>query len=81
MTCFETSLGEGNCPRQGREIGAGHVLLQTVQANGSTQADRSIQDVARQGLGIFDLPPSRRAGVINDWLPMVRRVEDWVVQG
>ncbi len=44
--------------------------------------DRAIyQDVARQGLGIFDLPPSRRAGVINDWLPMVRRVEDWVVQG
>ncbi len=39
--------------------------------------DRAVyQDVARQGLGIFDLPPSRRASVVNDWLPMVRRVED-----
>ncbi|MDF1722666.1 MAG: ParA family protein [Minwuia sp.] len=41
--------------------------------------DRAIyQDVARQGLGIFDLAPSRRAGVVNDWLPLVRRIEDWV---
>lgn len=40
-------------------------------------SDRSLyQDVARQGLGIFDLPPSRRASVIDDWLPMVRRIED-----
>ena len=40
-------------------------------------SDRAIyQDVARQGLGIFDLPPSRRASVVEDWLPMVRRVED-----
>ena len=39
--------------------------------------DRALyQDVARQGLGIFDLPPSRRASVIDDWLPMVRRIEE-----
>lgn len=39
--------------------------------------DRALyQDVARQGLGIFDLPPSRRASVIEDWLPMVRRIEE-----
>jgi chromosome partitioning protein len=40
-------------------------------------SDRALyQDVARLGLGIFDLPPSRRASVIEDWLPMIRRIED-----
>ena len=38
--------------------------------------DRAIyQDVARRGLGIFDLPPSRRQGVVEDWLALVRLVE------
>lgn len=38
--------------------------------------DRSLyQDVARRGLGVFDLSPARRAGVVNDWLPLVRRIE------
>lgn len=40
-------------------------------------SDRALyQDVARLGLGIFDLPPSRRASVIEDWLPMIRRIEE-----
>jgi len=40
-------------------------------------SDRALyQEVARQGLGIFDLAPSRRASVIDDWLPMIRRIED-----
>ncbi|WP_416899899.1 MAG: division plane positioning ATPase MipZ [Minwuia sp.] len=40
-------------------------------------SDRALyQDVARQGLGIFDLTPSRRAGAIDDWLPLVRLIED-----
>lgn len=39
--------------------------------------DRSIyQDVARRGLGIFDLPPSRRAGAVEEWLPLIRLIED-----
>ena len=33
------------------------------------------QDVARQGLGIFDLPPSRRAGIVGDWLALIRMIE------
>lgn len=38
--------------------------------------DRAIyQDVARRGLGIFDLPPRRRAAAVDDWLPLVRLVE------
>lgn len=38
--------------------------------------DRAIyQEVARRGLGIFDLPPARRAGIIDDWLPLVRLIE------
>ena len=38
--------------------------------------DRAIYaDVARQGLGIFDLSPARRAGVVEDWLPLIRRIE------
>lgn len=38
--------------------------------------DRAIyQDVARQGLGIFDLSPARRAGVVEDWLPLIRMIE------
>ncbi len=45
-------------------------------------SDRALyQDVARLGLGIFDLPPSRRASVIEDWLPMIRRIEDQVPSG
>lgn len=31
--------------------------------------------VAEQGLGIFDLPPSRRAAAVEDWLPLIRLVE------
>lgn len=39
--------------------------------------DRSIyQEVARDGLGIFDLPPGRRSAVVDDWLPLIRLVED-----
>lgn len=38
--------------------------------------DRAIyQDVARQGLGIFDLSPARRSGVVDDWLPLIRQIE------
>lgn len=40
-------------------------------------ADRAIyQEVARKGLGIFDLTPGRRAGVVEDWLALVRVIED-----
>ena len=40
-------------------------------------SDRALyQDVARQGLGIFDLTPSRRAGAVDDWLPLVRLIEE-----
>lgn len=39
--------------------------------------DRSVyQDLARRGLGVFDLTPARRAGVAEDWLPLVRLIED-----
>lgn len=39
--------------------------------------DRTIyQDVARRGLGIFDLSPARRVGTVNDWLPLIRLIED-----
>jgi chromosome partitioning protein len=42
-------------------------------------ADRAIyQDVARRGLGIFDLTPSRRAGAVEDWLPLIRLIEEQV---
>ena len=34
------------------------------------------QDVARQGLGIFDLTPARRAGIVEDWLPLIRLIEE-----
>lgn len=34
------------------------------------------QEVARRGLGIFDLPPGRRAGAVEDWLPLIRLIED-----
>lgn len=38
--------------------------------------DRSLyQEVARRGLGVFDLSPARRARVVEDWLPLVRRIE------
>ena len=38
--------------------------------------DRVIyQEVARSGLGIFDLSPARRAGTVEDWLPLVRLIE------
>lgn len=33
------------------------------------------QEVARQGLGVFDLPPSRRKGIVDDWLPLLRLIE------
>ena len=39
--------------------------------------DRAIyQDVARQGLGIFDLSPARRKGIAEDWLPLIRLIEE-----
>lgn len=39
--------------------------------------DRAIyQEVAREGLGIFDLPPGRRTAVVEDWLPLIRLVEE-----
>ncbi len=39
-------------------------------------ASRAIyQEVARQGLGIFDVAPSRRAEVVADWISLVRLVE------
>ncbi|WP_421723356.1 division plane positioning ATPase MipZ [Bauldia sp.] len=39
--------------------------------------DRSTyQDVARRGLGVFDLSPARRAGVVDDWLPLIHLIED-----
>ena len=34
------------------------------------------QDVARHGLGIFDLTPARRAGIVEDWLPLIRLIEE-----
>ncbi|MCP4383591.1 MAG: ParA family protein [Hyphomicrobiales bacterium] len=38
--------------------------------------DRAIyQDVARRGLGIFDLSPGRRAGAVEEWLPLIRLIE------
>lgn len=38
--------------------------------------DRTLyQDVARRGLGIFDLTPARRAGAVDDWLPLIRLIE------
>ena len=33
-------------------------------------------DVAGQGLGIFDLTQSRRAGAVGDWIALVRSIED-----
>lgn len=33
------------------------------------------RSVAEQGLGIFDLPPSRRAAAVADWLPLIRIIE------
>lgn len=40
-------------------------------------ADRALYaDVARRGLGIFDLSPSRRAGAVDDWLPLIRLIEE-----
>lgn len=40
--------------------------------------DRAIyQDVARRGLGIFDLSPARRAGVVDDWLPLIELIETY----
>lgn len=39
-------------------------------------ASRAIyQEVARLGLGIFDVAPSRRAEVVADWISLVRLVE------
>ena len=38
--------------------------------------DRAIyEDVARQGLGVFDLSPSRRAGIVDDWLSLIQFIE------
>ena len=38
--------------------------------------DRALYtEVARQGLGVFDLTPAKRAGVVEDWLPLIRLVE------
>ncbi len=34
------------------------------------------QDVARQGLGIFDVAPWRRAAMVEDWLSLIRLIED-----
>ena len=40
-------------------------------------ADRAVyQDVARRGLGLFDLAPSRRAPAVEDWLPLIRVIEE-----
>lgn len=33
-------------------------------------------DVARRGLGIFDLPPSQRVGAVDEWLPLIRLIEN-----
>lgn len=33
------------------------------------------QEVARKGLGIFDLSPGRRSTAVPDWLPLIRLVE------
>jgi len=33
------------------------------------------QEVARKGLGIFDLTPARRDGIVADWLPLIRFIE------
>lgn len=39
--------------------------------------DRALyQEAARMGLGIFDLTPARRAGLVDDWLPLIRLIED-----
>lgn len=38
--------------------------------------DRAVYpDVARLGLGIFDLAPARRAGIVDDWLPLIQQIE------
>ncbi len=33
-------------------------------------------EVARQGLGIFDIAPSRRAEIVGEWLSLIRLIED-----
>ncbi|WP_417513917.1 division plane positioning ATPase MipZ [Minwuia sp.] len=55
-----------------------HVFLQALGHDVATRfTERAIYpDVARQGLGIFDLAPSRRKGAVDDWLPLVRLIED-----
>lgn len=40
-------------------------------------ADRSVyQEAARQGLGVFDLTPSRRANTADDWRPLLDLIEE-----
>lgn len=40
-------------------------------------ADRSVyQEAARQGLGVFDLTPSRRANTGDDWRPLLDLIEE-----
>ena len=33
------------------------------------------QHVARQELGVFEFAPSRRKGIVDDWLPLLRLIE------
>ena len=43
---------------------------------GAQLHDRSLyQEVARRGLGVFDLSPAKRAMVVQDWLPLVSLIE------
>ncbi len=46
------------------------------QATTRLSARAIYQDVARQGLGVFDLAPSRRNRIVGDWLPLLRLIED-----
>ncbi|MCP4384374.1 MAG: ParA family protein [Hyphomicrobiales bacterium] len=61
--------------RATRELDAFLVALGHEMAAGLR--DRSIYpDVARRGLGIFDLSPARRVGAVDEWLPLIRLIED-----
>ena len=50
--------------------------LDWSKATGKPPKDVERQDVARQGLGIFDLSPARRKGIAEDWLPLIRLIEE-----
>ncbi len=57
------------CLSDASVAGLGHDVAMPLSA-------RAIyQRVARQGLGVFDFAPSRREGIVDDWLPLLRLIE------